>query len=388
MAHKPDRRMLLAGLGVAGALTLTRTARAATCGDAGPLGPTGPTMRDLSDQISKPRARAEERIPIIGLSGSATCQFLIDQPGVYFLTGPLTGAAGLGCIEVHSDQVEIHFDGWHIEGVPGARAGISTPSPQSNIAIYDPSFQNWPNTCIDLQNSANCLCEEGWFRSCNGAGPTGTGPGILALGDRGFIFDCDQYDCVGSLMSVGQYGAIEEALSVGGSGGCFQCGDGGVIENSFAMQNAGVGVQLGSRSTLTLSRVIDNGGVIAAADCVVFDCEISTCTPAGVTVSGAQCQIEDLYISGCPVGIDVDAGGGGTLVDLNHVVGAATGISVDPAASRCLVIRNQVGGGVLGSVAYAIGASSSYGSLRNVTGGGDINASPLGPVQAYDNLEY
>ncbi|MEO6027667.1 MAG: right-handed parallel beta-helix repeat-containing protein [Candidatus Binatia bacterium] len=388
MAHNADRRMLLAGLGAAGALTITRTARAATCGDAGPLGPTGPTLRDLSDQISKPRAQAETRFPIIGQSPSATAQFVITAPGVYFLTGPLTGAQGLNCIEVHSDQVEIHFDGWHIEGVPGARAGISTPSPQSNIAIYDPSFKNWPDTCIDLRNSPNCLCEEGWFQNCDGAGSSGTGPGILALGDRGFIFDCDQYNCLGSLMSVGQYGAIEEALSVGGSGGCFQCGDGGVIENSFAMQNAGVGVQMGSRSTLTLSRVIDNGGVIAAAECVVFDCEISGCPGAGVTVTGVQCQIEDLYVSGCPIGIDVLAGGGGTLVDLNHVVGAATGIAVDAAASRCLVIRNQVGGGTLGSVAYAITASSSYGSIRDVTSGGDINASPLGPVQAYDNLLY
>lgn len=387
MGHNADRRMLLAGLGAAGALTIARTARAATCGDAGPLGPNGPTLRELSNQICKPEAQAETRIAIPSLPPSATGQYAIHSPGVYFAVGPMTGVPGMNFLEIYSGQVEVHFDGWHVEGVAGAGAGIVTPSPQSNIAIYDASFRNWPNTCIDLRNSPNCLCEEGWFQDCNGAGPTGTGPGILALGDNGFIFDTDQYNCAGSLMSVGDSGAIEEGLSVGGSGGCFACGDGGTIENSFAMQNAGVGFRLRNRSTLTLSRAQENDGVVVDADCVVFDCEIHSCG-AGVTVMGQRCEVEDLYISGCPTGIAVLAGGGGTLIDLNHVVGAVTGIAVDPAAARCLVIRNQVGGGPGGSVGYAISASSSYGSLRDVTGGGDINASALGPVQAYDNFLY
>lgn len=387
MPHSADRRMLLAGLGVAGAMTLARTARAATCGDPGQLEPGGPTMKDLSRQISRgPLHPAESRISILSLSSSATAQFVIDTAGVYFLPSPFTGVAGLDFIQVLASQVEIHFDGWHVQGVPGAGIGITTPNPQSNVVIYDAAFQSWPNTCIDLRNSFNCLCEEGQFTNCNGAGPSGTGPGILALGPRGFIYDCDQYDCLGSLMSVGLDGAIEEALSVGGSGGCFACPQGGVIENSFALQNTGVGVQLGPKSTLTLSRVLGNGGVVADAACVIYDSEISDC-PTGVTVTGQQNNLEELYISGCPVGIDVQAPGGGTLVDGNHVVGATTGIRVDPAASNCLVIRNQVAV-TAGSVGISVTPSSSYGSLRVVSGGGDINASALGPVQAYDNLLY
>jgi hypothetical protein len=120
---------------------------------------------------------------------------------------------------------------------------------------------------------------------------------------------------------------------------------------------------------------------------VIFDCEISGC-PTGVMITGVRCQVEDLYVSGCPTGIAVATGGAGTLIDLNHVVGAMTGISVDPAAARCLVIRNQVGGGPPGSVAYAISPSSSYGTIRDVTTGGDINAGPLGAAQAYDNFLY
>jgi len=388
MPHRADRRMLLAGLGVAGAMTLARTARAATCGDSGQLEPGGPTMKDLSHQISRGTLhQSEARIALASVSGSATAQFSIDVPGVYYLTGPLTGVPNLNLIEIHASQVEVHFDGWHAEGVVGARAGISAPTPQSNIVIYDASFQNWPDTCIDLHNCANSIVEESQFRNCNGAGPTGTSPGILALGPRGFIYDCDQYDCLGSLMSVGQDGAIEEALSVGGSGGCFACPQGGVIENSFALQNQGVGVQLGPHSTLTLSRVLNNGGVVADAQCVIYDCEISGSSGIGVDVQGALCELEELYISGFPVGINVQPLGGGTLIDGNHVVGATTGIVVDPNALNCLVVRNQVAVAG-GSVGISITASSSYGSLRVVSGGGDINASALGPVQAYDNLLY
>jgi hypothetical protein len=390
MPHRPDRRMLLAGLGVAGAMTLSRTARAATCGDTGELGPSGPTMRELSKQISRgPLHPAESRISILSLPSSATAQFVIDAPGVYFLPSPVTGVPGLSFLEIRASQVEVHCDGWHIEH-PGqvARAGIVTPTPQSNIVIYDASFQNWPSTCIDLSNSPNCLVEESQFRNCNGWGLSGTGQGILLLGPRGFIFDCDQYDCLGSAMVVGKDGAIEEALSVGGSGGCFACPDGGVIENCFAMQNQGLGVYLGPGSTLTLSRVADNLGVNAQARCVIYDCEISGSSGSGVSVLGPDCNLEELYVSGFPIGIDVQPGGGGTLIDGNHVVGATTGIAVDPAAARCLVVRNQVGGGTLGSTGYAIPASSSYGTVRDVSSGGDINASALGPVQAYDNLQY
>ena len=103
--------MLLAGLGVAGAMTLTRTARAATCGDTGLASARArPTMRELSQQISRgPPHPAESRISVLSLSASATAQFVIDAPGVYFLPSPLTGAAGMGCIEVRASQVEIHF---------------------------------------------------------------------------------------------------------------------------------------------------------------------------------------------------------------------------------------------------------------------------------------
>lgn len=391
MSHRTDRRMLLAGLGVAGAMTLTRTARAATCGDAGPLGPTGPTMRDLSQQISRGVLHpAESRVSILSLPPSPSAQFVIDAPGVYYLPSPVTGLPGMSFLEIRASQVEVHCEGYHIDHPGGvARAGIVTPSPQSNIVIYDASFQNWPSTCIDLSNSPNCIVEESQFQNCNGWGLSGAGPGILVLGPRGFIFDCDQYDCLGSLMTVGQNGAIEEALSVGGSGGCFACPDGGVIENSFALQNQGLGVYLGPDSTLTLSRVAGNLGVNAQARCVIYDCEISGSSGSGVSVLGPDCNLEELYISGFPIGIDVQAGGGGTLIDGNHVVGASTiGIVVDPAAARCLVIRNQVGGGPLGTPGYSIGASSSYGTIHDASGGGNINALATGPVLAYDNLRH
>src|SRR6188508_1306952 len=102
MAHNADRRMLLAGLGAAGALAITRKAQAAS------LAPSGPTIKDLSSQICKPQGQAETRVPISSLPSSATSQFVIDVPGVYYLTGPMTGIPGLNFLEVRCGQVEIH----------------------------------------------------------------------------------------------------------------------------------------------------------------------------------------------------------------------------------------------------------------------------------------
>ena len=153
MARNPDRRLLIAGLGLTGAAALARVARALP-----PPRPasTGTSLQDVYDKIARTdEGLGEARVPVESLPGSATAQYVIGAPGVYYLTGNITGVAGKAAIEVQCDHVEIECDGFTFFGVPGTLACITSPGAQRCIGIYDAGFKGWQNTCVDLVNAAD-----------------------------------------------------------------------------------------------------------------------------------------------------------------------------------------------------------------------------------------
>src|SRR5437016_13970151 len=92
MARNPDRRLLIAGLGLTGAAALARVARALP-----PPRPAsnGTALQDVYDKIARTdEGFGEARIPVESLPGSPTAQYVIAAPAVYCLTGNITGVAG------------------------------------------------------------------------------------------------------------------------------------------------------------------------------------------------------------------------------------------------------------------------------------------------------
>src|SRR5438128_12461646 len=134
MARNPDRRLLIAGLGLTGAAALARVARALP-----PPRPasTGTSLQDVYDKIARTDAGfGEARIPVESLPGSATAQYVIGAPGVYYLTGNITGVAGKAALEGQSDHVEIECDGFKIFVETGTLACITVPGAQRCIGVY------------------------------------------------------------------------------------------------------------------------------------------------------------------------------------------------------------------------------------------------------------
>src|SRR5437899_12809535 len=121
-SRNADRRLLLAGLGLAGAGALARVARAAgPCpgGSAG-TGPTGKSLQQVYDKVAYTDAGlAEARTPVQSLPGSSTAQYVISAPGVYYLTGNVTGEAAKSAVEIQADNVELECDGFMFLGVAG-----------------------------------------------------------------------------------------------------------------------------------------------------------------------------------------------------------------------------------------------------------------------------
>src|SRR5438552_16645161 len=125
MARNPDRRLLIAGLGLTGAAALARVARALP-----PPRPAsnGTSLQDVYDKIARTdEGFGEARIPVESLPGSVTAQYVIAAPGVYYLTGNITGVAGTGALGGPIDHGERGCGGVSFLGAPGAASCSSRP---------------------------------------------------------------------------------------------------------------------------------------------------------------------------------------------------------------------------------------------------------------------
>ncbi len=100
-----------------------------------PPGAPAPTMKTL--------AQIEPRIAVHSLAGDANAQFLISQPGSYYLTGGITGTAGLSAIAINSDNVSIDLGGHSIIGVATANYGIEIRGTRTQITIENGSVRTF-----------------------------------------------------------------------------------------------------------------------------------------------------------------------------------------------------------------------------------------------------
>jgi hypothetical protein len=375
MTVNRERRMLLAGIGAVGAMAVARTARAATCGDSGPLSPTGPTMRDLSTKIAfTDDGIAEARTPITSCPSSATALYVIGAPGVYYMTGNITGEPGKSAIEVTADNVEIECDGFMFLGNGATRSCITTPGSQRCIGVYDAGFSLWQGSCIDFSNSVDCYIEECSFVQCDASSsPVG---GCCVLGDGGIVDDCNVLSCTHGLVSVGDNGVIEECVSRDSTGGAFSSNGKCVFEDNFALNNDAFGIAASAGSTIINSRICTCPmGLRVSSDSMVSDNDIQDCSSVAILVDGARCTIEENHISGGALGITVSSLSSRVLVDGNHVSGSSgAGISTDPGSSRCLVVRNVVSPPAPGS-GFSLSGSNSWGTVVNAIAAGDLGGS-------------
>ena len=382
MGRDPNRRLLLAGLGITGAAALVRVAKARPL----PSPSSGTSLRDVYDKVARTdQGLGEARIPVDSLPGSATALYVIDTPGVYYLTANVVGVPGKAAIDIQADQVELECDGFTFIGVPGTLACIRSTGDRRCIGIYDAGFKGWQSTCIDLTSAADSLVEECWFDSCDSTGDPAA-RGTCALGAGGVVFDCDVRSCHGSLVSVGQHGVIEECTNFNGDGGCFFSAGDAVMEDNFAMDNNGPGFTIQNRGVLIGNRLLKVAGINVGPGSVVSENDIGDAPAAAITVRGPRCCVEENYIADSRMGIVVVAGAGEALIDGNQIAGTASGVVIDEKAPGCLVVRNCVRG-TAGTAAYMIPPGSSYGPIAQVAGVGDVGQ-VAGANHPWANFSY
>ena len=106
-------------------------------GNLTPPGAPGPTMKSL-DQI-------EPRTPVdaVHTPGGVGIEYLITQPGSYYLTTNLVGVSGDIGIYIGASDVTLDLNGFSMLGSSGAFFGISIGSGNVNITVRNGNVSGW-----------------------------------------------------------------------------------------------------------------------------------------------------------------------------------------------------------------------------------------------------
>ena len=200
-----DRRVLLAGVGgvVAGSLFANKAFAGALNPPPGPVGPTGRRNSSIARMIARTNGMAEARMPVQGQPSSSDSQYLLSQPGSYYLTDNIQGVGSFNGITIASPNVDIDLCGFHMLGAPptGLPLGSAIVSDQQNVTVYDGTVVGW-NRGVDFEHASLFIV---WDVTSIGATQGG-----FFFGDRGQGYDCDCYSSNLGFVLMGVRTLVEE----------------------------------------------------------------------------------------------------------------------------------------------------------------------------------
>ncbi len=360
---------------------------------AGPVAPTpGPEPRTAINAANTP--------------GDADSTFRITQPGSYYLTGNVAGAAGRHGIEVAADGVTIDLMGFQMLGAGGSLNGVQAAT--ARVVVRNGIVSAWTDG-VSL-GGADCRVEgviatantsdgivintRGSVLACSASG--NALDGISAGSPSVSILDCVASDNGDEGVSVGSNAVVSRvtAYSNVGAGiaasfnalitGCIarENGDGITAANGAHVadcavrRNSGDGITLGTGSSVINSNAYDNigsgitlgmlctaqgctaannesGGMSCDADSTLTNCNASSNVAQGIFVGGNRCRI---------VACTANQNG---ITDVNNFSGITLSTSNDCVVEGCFFAGNDIG-------ISGVGTGNTI--IRNVARGNVITA--------------
>lgn len=346
MTDSFDRRLLLSAAGLAGVAALARSSKA------GPLNPpSGPVS-------STPGPEPRIAINATNTPGDATSIYRITQPGSYYLTGNVAGAASKSGIKVAASNVTIDLCGFTLTGGTGSQDGIQGSSGLSNVSVSNGTITGWQSWGIDMDTVAGCrirdvTCEnnlDGGIRVdtrsnvefCVCSGNDGEG---IRIGGAGVVSHCV---CTANTQN-GIY-------IVGGTQG------GGVVECCACNSNSLAGVRVGSF-------------------CIVSDCTCNLNGNVGIGLASNCRVVGNTCNSNLADGVQCSAGNNSRIEDNNANNNTQRGIFV--GGTRNFIVRNTASNnGAGGAGDFSFSAPNVYGEINNFAAGAALTANP------WTNIKY
>lgn len=282
-----------------------------------PGGPVTATMKTLQE--------VEPRVPVQSLSGSATAVYSITQPGSYYLTGDILGAAGKNGIEIANVQVTLDLSGFNVTGVPGALTGIVAGG---GASVRNGAVNAWPGGGVNVCNVSQLQA-------------------LSATGNGNYAFVVCRGNVVDCVAQQNQNG--------------FQ-GFGAVFQNCHAVSNSGQGFSASNGSALLGCAANGNSvGIVASGGSLVGQSTAFGNSTDGIQLSGTSRAVENMV--GNNTGSGILAVGNLNTIDLNSVTQNGTGVRVSGTGN--LITRNNARGNTTG---FNIAASNDYGVILSSPG--------------------
>lgn len=287
-----------------------------------PPGAPAPTMKTLSE--------IEARTPVdaINTPGTALIQYVISQPGSYYLTGNLVGATNqFVCINIQASDVVLDLNGYELLAATNIADGITISGfGPRNVVIRNGSLRNWLNgiigeTCdageLDHVRAYGCVLDGFYLRNnwtithCTALG-CANGAG-MQVGDGCMITDCllsSNYDGIyggkgclisGCLAAANSYDGfvltddynVSKSTSYSSGHNGFTLGKSGQIRDCTANTNSASGI-----SALVFCQVrgctanANSNGIVVADNSVVADNQAAGNGNSGMTSSGTGSRLE------------------------------------------------------------------------------------------------
>jgi hypothetical protein len=220
-----------------------------------PPGAPGPTMLTLS--------QVQPRVPVdaVHTPGNASTEFLINNPGSYYLTTNIIGVSSEYGIEITANNVTLDLNGFSMIGPASANTGIFITSGVTNPIVRNGSVNGWSSINDGILSFGNNTVIEN-------VSVSGGATGIGCLGSGGVIRDCAVNLSDEDGLYLGGPGYLvygntfsgNNTVNEGNGAAIFINASGNRIENNFVVGSgpAGFGILINVAEGYTNNVVVRN----------------------------------------------------------------------------------------------------------------------------------
>lgn len=333
---------------------------------AGPVSSTYKTLNEVEPRIAINAANT----PGDPLADPSPSVFKITQPGSYYLTGNISGVAGMNGIEISASNVTLDLMGFRVLGVIGSLNGILVNATQTNLTIRNGSVRSFGGDGLSGFNGDSMHVIDFTARNCTGRGvamgegcsavnviaDSNSGSGIATLGGS-TLATCVSRNNGGDGIAVDFNASITNCTATANTGDGFNVGSGCLVVSSMASGNGDDGFATLNSSTFTSCQAFSNigdGFDSQGGGCVMTSCTTKSNNGYGVRAGGnstiTQCAASLNLLSGISVGT------GSVVGSCASASNTVDGIRV---TSDCVVLSNTCSGNGFNGTGAGIHATSS-----------------------------
>ena len=315
MKPKQERaRVTLSLLVLVGLLGLSVFAMA---GDLEPPAAPAPTMKTLDE--------VEPRIPIPA-SATPVAEFVIDNPGSYYLAGDRN--ASMNGIRVNADNVTIDLMGYSLIGSGSPMAWGIYVNGRTNVEIRNGTVRDFGDDGIYENNSNG---KE--HRIINIRAVSNGIRGIYLAGNGHLVKNCTAADNTGhGIFATGNGSTITGNTAYNNQGYGISVGNGSTVTGNTVFSNQSTGIIASSGSTVTGNTVSSNNqsnfasyaGIWVYADCLVKGNTLDGNLQNNIYVFSSGNAIEENLVTDCVPGNGIYFYVGGNFYANNRAAGNTT----------------------------------------------------------------